>query len=94
MKTDKFQFVRRLRFIHIPPSVISTKEDCLLAKSVQRVIGNEMSSALWYPLSRTAGNADVSFFLCKELIPGYMDGITGVYATLQGYFVDEEKADE
>jgi len=37
---------------------------------------------------------DASFFLCKELIPGYLDGITGVYATPQGYFVDEAKADE
>ena len=33
---------------------------------------------------------DASFFLCKELIPGYLDGITGEYATPQGYFVDEE----
>ena len=33
--------------------------------------------------------ADASFFLCRELIPGYLDGITGVYATPQGYFVDE-----
>ena len=24
---------------------------------------------------------DASFFLCKELIPGYLDGITGEYAT-------------
>ena len=31
---------------------------------------------------------DASFFLCKELIPGYLDGITGEYATPQGYFVD------
>ncbi len=33
--------------------------------------------------------ADASFFLCKELIPGYLDGITGEYATPQGYFVCE-----
>ena len=33
---------------------------------------------------------DASFFLCKELIPGYLDGITGEYATPEGYFVDEE----
>ena len=33
---------------------------------------------------------DASFFLCKELIPGYLDGITGEYATPQGYFVCEE----
>ena len=37
--------------------------------------------------------ADDSFFLCKELIPGYLDGITGVYAAPQGYFVDENEAD-
>lgn len=33
---------------------------------------------------------DASFFLCKELIPGYLDGITGEYATPRGYFVDEQ----
>ena len=32
---------------------------------------------------------DASFFLCKELRPGYLDGVTGEYATPQGYFVDE-----
>lgn len=37
---------------------------------------------------------DASFFLCKELIPGYLDGVTGVYFTPQGYFVDESEADE
>ena len=31
--------------------------------------------------------ADDSFFLCKELIPGYLEGITGVYQTPQGYYV-------
>lgn len=34
--------------------------------------------------------ADDSFFLCKELQPGYLDGITGVYQTPQGYYVKEE----
>ena len=33
--------------------------------------------------------ADDSFFLCKELLPGYLRGITGVYQTPQGYYVDE-----
>ena len=33
--------------------------------------------------------ADDSFFLCKELIPGFMDGITGVYQTPRGYYVDD-----
>lgn len=37
---------------------------------------------------------DASFFLCKELIPGYLDGITGEYATPEGYFVDEAKVEE
>ena len=37
--------------------------------------------------------ADASFFLCKELIPGYLEGITGVYAPPEGYFVDEAKAE-
>ncbi len=36
---------------------------------------------------------DPSFFLCRELLPGYLDGITGVYATPKGYLVDETKAD-
>lgn len=38
--------------------------------------------------------ADSSFFLCKELIPGYLDGITGVYQTPQGYYVKDEDVDE
>jgi predicted N-acetyltransferase YhbS len=38
--------------------------------------------------------ADASFFLCKELIPGYLTGITGEYATPKGYFVDEKQAEE
>lgn len=33
--------------------------------------------------------ADASFFLCKELIPGYLNGITGVYQTPQGYYVED-----
>ena len=38
--------------------------------------------------------ADASFFLCKELIPGYLDGVTGEYGPPQGYFVDEADAEE
>ena len=36
---------------------------------------------------------DASFFLCKELIPGYLDGITGEYATPEGYLVDAQEAE-
>ncbi len=38
--------------------------------------------------------ADSSFFLCKELIPGYLKGVTGVYQTPRGYYVDEAEAEE
>ncbi len=37
---------------------------------------------------------DASFFLCKELVTGYLSGITGEYATPRGYFVDEAEAEE
>ena len=37
---------------------------------------------------------DASFFLCKELKKGFLDGVTGEYATPKGYFVDEAEAEE
>ncbi len=37
---------------------------------------------------------DASFFLCKELSKGYLDGVTGEYATPQVYFVDEADVEE
>ena len=37
---------------------------------------------------------DASFFLCKELEEGYLDGITGEYATPKGYYVDENEVAE
>lgn len=37
---------------------------------------------------------DASFFLCRELIPGYLDGVTGEYATPEAYFVDENEVEE
>ena len=37
---------------------------------------------------------EVPFFLCKELIPNYLDGVTGEYTPPQGYFVDEEEAEQ
>lgn len=39
-------------------------------------------------------DADSSFFLCRELIPGFLKGITGEYAAPPGYFVDETAAEE
>ena len=37
---------------------------------------------------------DASFFLCRELVPGFLDGITGVYQTPQGYYVDDRDVEE
>ena len=39
-------------------------------------------------------DADSSFFLCKELIPGYLDDVTGVYQTPQGYYVEDFDVEE
>lgn len=36
-------------------------------------------------------DADASFFLCKELIPGYLDGVSGEYAPPEGYFAAERE---
>lgn len=38
--------------------------------------------------------ADASFFLCRELIDGYLDGITGEYATPYAYLIDETEAED
>ena len=34
--------------------------------------------------------ADDSFFLCRELIPGYLNGVSGEYATPGAYFVCQD----
>ena len=39
-------------------------------------------------------DADSSFFLCREFIPGYLSGVTGVYLTPQGYYVDDADVEE
>lgn len=38
--------------------------------------------------------ADDSFFLCKELIPGYLNGVTGVYQTPKGYYVEDSDVEK
>lgn len=38
--------------------------------------------------------ADSSFFLCRELIPGYLHDVTGVYQTPPGYYVKDEEVEE
>jgi len=37
--------------------------------------------------------SDVPYFLLKELKTGFLDGITGVYHTPKGYYVDQEAAE-
>lgn len=37
---------------------------------------------------------DASFFLCKELISGHLDGVTGVYAPPHAYLVNEKDVQE
>ena len=37
---------------------------------------------------------DSSFFLCKELEVGYLDGVTGEYTPPRLYTVDEQEAEE
>ena len=36
---------------------------------------------------------DASFCLCEELMPGYLNGITGEYAPPAGYLVNEKEAE-
>ncbi len=38
--------------------------------------------------------ANDSFFLCRELIPGYLKGVTGVYGPPEGYFAAEREPEE
>lgn len=50
--------------------------------------GFDYSSKFGIRYHDLAEGEDTSFFLCKELMPGYLDGITGVYQTPKGYNVD------
>lgn len=38
-------------------------------------------------------DAVVPYFLCRELQKGYLSGISGIYRTPQGYFVDDKEAE-
>lgn len=55
--------------------------------------GFKFASEYGYPLPRTSWRRRC-IFLCKELIPGYLDGITGEYETPKGYYVDETVIEE
>ena len=38
--------------------------------------------------------ADDSFFLCRELIPDYLQGVRGIYGPPEGYFAAEREPEE
>ena len=42
---------------------------------------------------RYEGVEEADFFLCRELIPGYLRGVTGVYSAPACYLVDEGEAE-
>ena len=37
---------------------------------------------------------EADFFLCKEFVPGYFDGISGEYTSPKGYFVAEDNPED
>ena len=43
---------------------------------------------------RYADDSDADYFLIKELIPGFLDGVSGTYKDPDGYFVDDSEAEE
>ena len=43
---------------------------------------------------RYADDPEAEYFLVKELEPGFLDGISGTFKDPDGYFVEEEKAEE
>ena len=45
-------------------------------------------AASGYGITDADGHASPAFF-AMELIPGYLDGVTGVYQTPKGYYVDD-----
>ena len=59
---------------------------------IKRMIQDAREKGLRY--RGLPAGADDSFFLCRELIPGYLDGITGEYGPPRGYFVDEKRCEE
>ena len=55
---------------------------------------SDRQASLAFAIMDLMRGEDASFFLCKELISGYLDGVTGEYAPPEGYFVDEKAVEE
>jgi len=56
--------------------------------------GVELASKYGIKYHGIPEDEEADFFLCKELKPGYLDGITGVYAPPKAYFVAEENPED
>lgn len=58
---------------------------------MEKLANSKVSKVPYHDLPESA---DDSFFLCRELVPGYLDDITGVYQTPQGYYVRDCDVEE
>ena len=56
-------------------------------------VGFVVASSLGIHYYAEPRDAVVPYFLCKELQPGYLNGIIGTYHTPQGYFVDAREVE-
>jgi len=56
-------------------------------------VGFVVASSLGIHYYAESRDAVVPYFLCKELQPGYLNGIIGTYHTPQGYFVDAREVE-
>ena len=93
-----------------PGSAMTVANFCLSAVYLSRPIASSICADLYslsvgksgFDYARKFGiryhdlpeGADDSFFLCKELIPGYLDEVIGVYQTPQAYYVDDADVEE
>ena len=54
-----------------------------------REVETRVRESFWNVYCPGCRRPDDPFFLLKELIPGYLSDVTGVYQTPQGYYVDD-----
>ncbi len=56
--------------------------------------GFDLASKLHIHYHGEPKDAEVPYFLAKELIPGYLNELEGTYCTPKGYFVADENPEE
>lgn len=78
----------------------TTKEDILIVAlhlfardGYEAVSVSQIAGELGIRYHGLPEGEDASFFLCEELMPGYLNGITGEYAPPAGYLVNEKEAE-